>query len=150
MRAQVPHRGGDRLHVSVKKFNRGVNAALGRLQKTTGAGWHTIQSSINTTIVRWFCFSVPYFPCSAFYLCSSVLGSESVGSESRHLRLSRNFGPCFLGEHCVKEVCWYSGALYIRIQCHFVTIVVQCRRTCVKVGGKLFLTPGAGWRGSPT
>lgn len=42
--------------MSVKKFNRGVNAALGRLTKTTGAGWHTIQSSINTTIVRDFCF----------------------------------------------------------------------------------------------
>eukprot|EP00903_Cladosiphon_okamuranus_P008634 g8280.t1 len=46
----VPHRGGDRLHVSVKKFNRGVNEALDRLTKSTGAGWHTIQSSINTTI----------------------------------------------------------------------------------------------------
>eukprot|EP00752_Nemacystus_decipiens_P005637 g5101.t1 len=46
----VPHRGGDRLHVSVKKFNRGVNEAIGRLQKSTGAGWHTIQNSIHTTI----------------------------------------------------------------------------------------------------
>lgn len=55
-RAQVPHRGGDRLHVSVKKFNRGVNAAIGRLTKTTGAGWQTIQSSINTTIVRGLLF----------------------------------------------------------------------------------------------
>ncbi|CAM9561115.1 unnamed protein product [Ectocarpus fasciculatus] len=46
----VPHRGGDRIHVSVKKFNRGVNAAIGRMTKSTGKGWHIIQSSINTTI----------------------------------------------------------------------------------------------------
>ena len=62
VRAQVPHRGGDRLHVSVKKFNRGVNAALGRLQKTTGAGWHTIQSSINTTIVSGVVSRCPLVP----------------------------------------------------------------------------------------
>ncbi|CBN78302.1 DDHD domain-containing protein [Ectocarpus siliculosus] len=46
----VPHRGGDRIHVSVKKFNRGVNAAIGRMTKSTGKGWNIIQSSINTTI----------------------------------------------------------------------------------------------------
>lgn len=53
--AQVPHRGGDRIHVSVKKFNQGVNDVIGRMTKTTGAGWHAIQSSINTTIVRILC-----------------------------------------------------------------------------------------------
>ncbi|CAN0182222.1 unnamed protein product [Pylaiella littoralis] len=46
----VPHRGGDRIHVSVKKFNRGVNEVIGRVTKTTGAGWQAIQGSINTTI----------------------------------------------------------------------------------------------------
>ncbi|CAM9706894.1 unnamed protein product [Ectocarpus sp. 13 AM-2016] len=46
----VPHRGGDRIHVSVKKINRGINAAIGRMSKSTGKGWNIIQSSINTTI----------------------------------------------------------------------------------------------------
>ncbi|CAM9129063.1 unnamed protein product [Scytosiphon promiscuus] len=46
----VPHKGGDRIHVSVKKFNRGVNDAIDRMTKTTGKGWQAIQSSINTTI----------------------------------------------------------------------------------------------------
>ena len=50
---QVPHRGGDRIHVTVKKFKGDVNAAFDRVSKTTEAGFMAIQRTLTTTLVSY-------------------------------------------------------------------------------------------------
>ena len=50
---QVPHRGGDRIHVTVQKFKGDVDAAFDKVSKTTGAGFMAIQRTLTTTLVRY-------------------------------------------------------------------------------------------------
>ena len=42
--AQVPHRGGDRTHVVVKKFREEVNARFRELTSQKGYGWESIRN----------------------------------------------------------------------------------------------------------
>eukprot|EP00904_Undaria_pinnatifida_P013003 jgi/Undpi1/8833/HiC_scaffold_25.g11295.m1 len=46
----VPHRGGDRIHVTVQKFKGDVDAAFDKVSKTTGAGFMAIQRTLTTTL----------------------------------------------------------------------------------------------------
>jgi len=100
--AQVPHKGGDRIHVSVKKFNMGVNAAFGRLTKTTGASWQSIQSTINTRIVRNVGVPVPSSPSSVQYTILSEHRLVKGNKSHEHVRsLSRV-------EICCTRLCFKS------------------------------------------
>ena len=56
---QMPHQGGDRIHVTVKKFKGDVDAALNKVSKTTGASLMAIQRTLTTTLVRRGSTTVP-------------------------------------------------------------------------------------------
>ena len=60
-RSQVPHRGGDRAHVAVKKFNKDVKETIQGLNSQNVHGWDYIRN-FATHMVRNVWVPVPGLP----------------------------------------------------------------------------------------
>lgn len=52
---QVPHKGGDRIHVTMRKLNRDMIGAIDRVHRTTTTGLSRFQTTVTSTLVgNWY------------------------------------------------------------------------------------------------